>query len=254
MYQVSRAIYQEAGGGDIGDGGRDGQARAGAARVRGRRRAAGEGPALLRASPARNLFLDIRISSRCPPSRASSASSSGTSTACGVVLSAHAAWRIRRRRASDSVPRARGAGARRASGCRRRRRLLPVAPQHPAETEDVELVAGAAWSRQENSPAIASRAARWASPSSAWGSWDRARPSIWPSRPHLHRLQPDAQDRRRLGGETRRDVAATPREAAEQADIVISMVVDGDQVASLLLDEPDGAVHGARDGAPCSST
>ncbi|MEA2125374.1 MAG: 3-hydroxyisobutyrate dehydrogenase [Solirubrobacteraceae bacterium] len=44
-------------------------------------------------------------------------------------------------------------------------------------------------------------------------------------------------------------VAATPREAAAAADIVISMVVDGDQVAALLLDEPDGAVHGARDGA-----
>ena len=44
-------------------------------------------------------------------------------------------------------------------------------------------------------------------------------------------------------------VAATPREAAAAADVVFSMVVDGDQVAQLLLDEPDGAVHGARDGA-----
>ena len=44
-------------------------------------------------------------------------------------------------------------------------------------------------------------------------------------------------------------VAATPREAAAAADVVISMVVDGDQVASLLLGDPDGAVHGARPGA-----
>ncbi len=45
------------------------------------------------------------------------------------------------------------------------------------------------------------------------------------------------------------NVAATPREAAASANVVISMVVDGDQVASVLLAEPDGAVHGARDGA-----
>jgi 3-hydroxyisobutyrate dehydrogenase-like beta-hydroxyacid dehydrogenase len=44
-------------------------------------------------------------------------------------------------------------------------------------------------------------------------------------------------------------VARTPREAAAAADVVISMVVDGAQVASLLLDDPDGAVHGAREGA-----
>ena len=44
-------------------------------------------------------------------------------------------------------------------------------------------------------------------------------------------------------------VAATPREAAADADVVISMVVDGDQVAELLLAEPDGAVHGARPDA-----
>jgi 3-hydroxyisobutyrate dehydrogenase-like beta-hydroxyacid dehydrogenase len=44
-------------------------------------------------------------------------------------------------------------------------------------------------------------------------------------------------------------LARTPREAAAAADVVFSMVVDGDQVASLLLDEPDGAVHGAREGA-----
>ncbi|MEJ7892243.1 MAG: NAD(P)-dependent oxidoreductase [Solirubrobacteraceae bacterium] len=45
------------------------------------------------------------------------------------------------------------------------------------------------------------------------------------------------------------NVAETPREAAAAADIVFSMVVDGDQVTALLLDDPDGAVHGARDGA-----
>ncbi|MEA2288095.1 MAG: 3-hydroxyisobutyrate dehydrogenase [Solirubrobacteraceae bacterium] len=44
-------------------------------------------------------------------------------------------------------------------------------------------------------------------------------------------------------------VAPTPREAAAAADVVFSMVVDGDQVASLLLDAPDGAVHGARENA-----
>jgi 3-hydroxyisobutyrate dehydrogenase-like beta-hydroxyacid dehydrogenase len=43
-------------------------------------------------------------------------------------------------------------------------------------------------------------------------------------------------------------VAATPREAAEQADVVISMVVDGDQVAEILLGEPDGAALSAREG------
>ena len=44
-------------------------------------------------------------------------------------------------------------------------------------------------------------------------------------------------------------VAAGPREVAERADVVISMVVDGDQVEAALLGEPDGAVHGAREGA-----
>jgi 3-hydroxyisobutyrate dehydrogenase len=44
-------------------------------------------------------------------------------------------------------------------------------------------------------------------------------------------------------------VAATPREVAERSDVVISMVVDGDQVEEILLADPDGAVHGARDGA-----
>ena len=43
-------------------------------------------------------------------------------------------------------------------------------------------------------------------------------------------------------------VAASPREAAERADVVISMVVDGPQVEALLLGA-DGAVHGARPGA-----
>jgi 3-hydroxyisobutyrate dehydrogenase-like beta-hydroxyacid dehydrogenase len=42
-------------------------------------------------------------------------------------------------------------------------------------------------------------------------------------------------------------VAATPREVAERSDVVITMVVDGDQVEAMLLAD-DGAVHGARDG------
>ena len=42
-------------------------------------------------------------------------------------------------------------------------------------------------------------------------------------------------------------VAATPREAAEGAAAVISMVVDGPQVDRVLLGE-DGAVHGAAEG------
>jgi 3-hydroxyisobutyrate dehydrogenase-like beta-hydroxyacid dehydrogenase len=44
--------------------------------------------------------------------------------------------------------------------------------------------------------------------------------------------------------------AATPAEAAAGADIVISMVVDGEQVSSILLDRDDGAAAGVaeRDG------
>jgi 3-hydroxyisobutyrate dehydrogenase len=44
-------------------------------------------------------------------------------------------------------------------------------------------------------------------------------------------------------------VAATPREVAERSDVVICMVVDGAQVEDVLLGDPDGAAHGARDGA-----
>jgi 3-hydroxyisobutyrate dehydrogenase-like beta-hydroxyacid dehydrogenase len=44
-------------------------------------------------------------------------------------------------------------------------------------------------------------------------------------------------------------VAATPREAAAGGDVVFSMVVDGDQVESVLLGGEDAAVHGARDSA-----
>jgi 3-hydroxyisobutyrate dehydrogenase-like beta-hydroxyacid dehydrogenase len=43
-------------------------------------------------------------------------------------------------------------------------------------------------------------------------------------------------------------VADTPRAAAEGADVVITMVVDGPQVEAMLLG-PDGAVEGAADGA-----
>ena len=42
-------------------------------------------------------------------------------------------------------------------------------------------------------------------------------------------------------------VAASPREVAERADVVITMVVDGPQVEAMLLG-PDGAVDGARPG------
>lgn len=41
--------------------------------------------------------------------------------------------------------------------------------------------------------------------------------------------------------------AASPRELAEHSDVVITMVVDGEQVEALLLGE-DGAVEGARPG------
>jgi 3-hydroxyisobutyrate dehydrogenase len=44
-------------------------------------------------------------------------------------------------------------------------------------------------------------------------------------------------------------VAASPREVAERADLVICMVVDAAQVEAVLLSEPDGAVHGARPGS-----
>jgi 3-hydroxyisobutyrate dehydrogenase-like beta-hydroxyacid dehydrogenase len=49
-------------------------------------------------------------------------------------------------------------------------------------------------------------------------------------------------------GEHGARVAATPREAAEGADAIITMVVEGDQVEALLLG-PDGAVEGAPEGA-----
>jgi 3-hydroxyisobutyrate dehydrogenase-like beta-hydroxyacid dehydrogenase len=42
--------------------------------------------------------------------------------------------------------------------------------------------------------------------------------------------------------------ASTPAEAAAGAEIVITMVVDGAQVESVLLDEPHGAAHGASPG------
>ncbi len=44
--------------------------------------------------------------------------------------------------------------------------------------------------------------------------------------------------------------AATPAEAAAQSDIVVSMVVDGEQVASVLLGE-DGVIDCERDGLLC---
>lgn len=45
-------------------------------------------------------------------------------------------------------------------------------------------------------------------------------------------------------------VAATPAEAAARSDVVVSMVVDGDQVASILLGE-DGVIASARAGLLC---
>ena len=42
-------------------------------------------------------------------------------------------------------------------------------------------------------------------------------------------------------------VAGTPAEAAADADVVVTMVVDGPQVEAVLLGE-DGAAHGAREG------
>ncbi|HET9739758.1 MAG TPA: NAD(P)-binding domain-containing protein, partial [Solirubrobacteraceae bacterium] len=41
--------------------------------------------------------------------------------------------------------------------------------------------------------------------------------------------------------------AASPREVAEHSDVVITMVVDGEQVEALLLGA-DGALEGARPG------
>jgi 3-hydroxyisobutyrate dehydrogenase len=45
-------------------------------------------------------------------------------------------------------------------------------------------------------------------------------------------------------------VAATPAEAAAEADVVITMVVDGAQVEAVLLGA-DGVAHGAREGLLC---
>jgi 3-hydroxyisobutyrate dehydrogenase-like beta-hydroxyacid dehydrogenase len=51
-----------------------------------------------------------------------------------------------------------------------------------------------------------------------------------------------------FAGEHGATVAPTPREAAAAADVVITMVVDGAQVAEVVLAEPDGAAHGAQAG------
>jgi 3-hydroxyisobutyrate dehydrogenase-like beta-hydroxyacid dehydrogenase len=47
------------------------------------------------------------------------------------------------------------------------------------------------------------------------------------------------------------EVFATPRELAGSVDVLFSMVVDGEQVSSVLLDSEDAAVHGAREGLLC---
>ena len=55
---------------------------------------------------------------------------------------------------------------------------------------------------------------------------------------------------RGVGRRARRRAAwPTPAEVAERSDIVISMVVDGEQVASILLG-PGGVIEAARPGAP----
>ena len=60
-------------------------------------------------------------------------------------------------------------------------------------------------------------------------------------RPRAPRLQPHPRDRRGMGGGARRARSpARPREAADGADAVITMVVDGAQVEEMLLGE-DGA-------------
>ena len=57
--------------------------------------------------------------------------------------------------------------------------------------------------------------------------------------------------RRRRGPRTRRATAfATPAEVAAASDVVFSMVVDGEQVASVLLGD-GGAIEAARDGLLC---
>jgi 3-hydroxyisobutyrate dehydrogenase-like beta-hydroxyacid dehydrogenase len=58
-----------------------------------------------------------------------------------------------------------------------------------------------------------------------------------------------AETARAWAGEHGAEVVGTPREVAEAAEIVFSMVVDGAQVEQVLLSEPDGAVHGARERA-----
>ena len=52
-----------------------------------------------------------------------------------------------------------------------------------------------------------------------------------------------------FAAEHRARVAATPREAAAAGDVVITMVVDGNDVAEVLLGGDDAAVHGARENA-----
>jgi 3-hydroxyisobutyrate dehydrogenase len=54
----------------------------------------------------------------------------------------------------------------------------------------------------------------------------------------------------RWAGEYGAEVAATPAEVAGRSDIVISMVVDGDQVSSVMLGE-QGAIQAARPGLLC---
>ena len=87
---------------------------------------------------------------------------------------------------------------------------------------------------------------------SAWGSWAREwRPT---SRAPASAVRLDAHPRqgRGLGLQHGATAFATPAEAAERSDVLVSMVVDGDQVASVLLGE-HGAIDAAHPGC-CAST
>ena len=86
------------------------------------------------------------------------------------------------------------------------------------------------------------------SASSGWASWARAWRRTLRAPASTSRSGTAPRRRRRAWSETNGGrVAASPREAAKQADAVITMVVDGAQVEEVLLGE-DGAVHDAEPG------
>jgi len=57
-------------------------------------------------------------------------------------------------------------------------------------------------------------------------------------------------DRARPLAEAGADVATTPAEAAAAADVIITMLADGDAVAAV-IEGPDGVLEGARGGSTC---